>query len=125
MGMRYWGAAIIVADRSLQVVADELNMFLAPLALVETDLFDEVPGYIAAADGLKFELQGPPDDADDKSYYYFNFVCHAEGLNSLPNALGNLANAASLETETAPLRRSSTFLCERLRATTTLVCDAA
>jgi hypothetical protein len=95
MTKRHWGAVTIAADRPLKAVAEELNIFLAPQTLVETDLFDEVPGYIASAEGLEFSLQGSPADAEDNDYYYFDFLCEMVGPSSLPGTLSNLPVEAS------------------------------
>jgi hypothetical protein len=124
MTKRYWGAVTISADRPLHAVADELNVLLAPQKLVETDRFDEVPGYVASARGLEFSLQGQPDDAQDDGHYYFDFLCEMIGLDTLPKFLSDLAGEAEPETSSEPLRRASAFLCARLRAGTTLVCTA-
>lgn len=124
MTKRYWGAVTIAADRPLKAVAEELNIFLAPRTLPETDLFDEVPGYIASAEGLQFSLQGPPADAEDNDYYYFDFLCEMVGLSSLPSTLSNLPIEAEPEACLQPRRRASAFLCARLSASTGLACTA-
>jgi hypothetical protein len=122
MTKHYWGFVTITADRSLEAVVEELNVFLAPQVLVETDRFDEVPGYIASAEGLEFTLQGPPDDAEDDGYYCFYFLCEIVGLSSLPVSLSNLTAEAEPEADSQPRRRASAFLCARLRASTALTC---
>lgn len=124
MTKRYWGAVTIAADRTLEAVAEELNIFLAPLTLVETDRFDEVPGFIASAEGLEFALQGPPADAEDDGYYSFDFLCEMIGLSSLPSSLGSLAVEVEPEADSQPRRRASAFLCARLSANTALVYTA-
>jgi hypothetical protein len=124
MTKRYWGAVAISADRPLRAVADELNVLLAPQKLLETDQFDEVPGYFASAGGLELSLQGHPGDAQGDGYYYFDFLCGMVGLDALPTSLSDLARGAEPETNSEPLRRASAFLCARLRTATTLVCTA-
>lgn len=124
MTKRYWGAVTIAADRPLKVVADELNVLLAPERLVETDRFDEVPGYVASTDGLEFSLQGPLAGADHEGYYYFDFLCEMAGLCSLPRSLSSLPVEAEPETDSGPRRRASAFLCAKVCAGTTLACTA-
>jgi hypothetical protein len=124
MTKRYWGVVAIAADRPLKVVADELNVLLAPQRLIETDRFDEVPGYLANTEGLEFSLQGPPAGADDEGYYYFDFLCEMAGLCSLPRSLSSLPVEAEPETNSEPRRRASAFLCAKLSAGTTLACTA-
>lgn len=124
MTRSYWGAVTIAADRPLKAVAEELNVFLAPQALVETDRFDEVPGYVASAEGLEFSLQGLPADGEDNDYYYFDFQCEMAGLSSLPKTLSNLPVEAEPEGDPQRWRRASAFLCARLGASTALACTA-
>lgn len=121
MTKHYWGAVTIAADRPLKAFAEELNVFLVPHALLETDRFDEVPGYVASAYGLEFCLQGPSADAEDSDYYYFDFQCEVVGLSSLPSTLTNLLVEAEPE-DSRQRRRASEFLCARLGASTDLVC---
>lgn len=123
MTKRYWGGAVMIAaDRPLKVVADELNVLLAPQGLVETDRFDEVPGYLASTEGLEFSLQGSPAGADQEGYYYFDFLCEMAGLCSLPRYLRSLPVEAEPETDSESQRRASAFLCAKLSAGTTLAC---
>lgn len=124
MTKHYLGAVTIAADRTLRAVAEELNVFLTPLTLVETDRFDEVPGFVASAEGLEFALQGYPGDAEDRSYYYFSFMCEVVGLSSLPSSLGNLIVEVEPEADSQPRRRASAFLCARLSTKTALACTA-
>ena len=123
MGMKeyYWGAVTIAADRPLKAVAEDLNAFLAPHALLEIDRFDEVPGYVASAEGLEFCLQWSPDDAEDSDYYYFDFQCEVVGLSSLPSTLTDLVVEAEPE-GSRQRRRASEFLRARLCASTDLAC---
>ncbi|WP_281849283.1 hypothetical protein [Dyella sp. GSA-30] len=122
---RYLGWATIVADRPLDEVADELNAMLAPLVLMETDQFDEVPGYEAGTEDLEFTLQGLPDDAEDRRYYYFDILCEVEGIEDLPDTLRNLVSESAPEGTSQRIGAASAFLCDRIRTYTTLQCQPA
>ncbi len=124
MEIRYWGAVVIAAEQPLHVIADELNAFLSPLRLVETERFDEVPGYVAVATGLEFSLQGQPDDVESDGHYYFDFVCEPKGVGALPSSMSDLAQATGPESGPEANRQASKFLQARLSANTTLVCKA-
>ena len=114
----YLGLAAINATKPLKEVAAELSRFLTPLALHETDRFDEVPAFLASSGNLEFTLQGIPDDLtleqrSAETAYYFELSCSSDVVDSLPSALSGLPMDA-LEGSNGYIDVSE-FLCDRLK----------
>jgi len=123
----YWGSVVIQETMSLDDVAAELNRFLSPIELLETDRFDEVPGFVAdVPDTVSFVLQGTPLDlpadapASDR-YNYFYFRCSEQDVESLPANLRDLP----LETEVdkSGYCNVNVYLYEKLCHHTRLACE--
>jgi len=123
----YWGAVVIPEGMALADVAAELNRFLDPARLEETDRFDEVPGFIADhSDSERFVLQGVPldlplDAPSSERYNYFYFRCAESDLDTLPPSLRDLPRDAPVGRN--GYRIVNEYLSQRLRQTTGLPCE--
>lgn len=125
----YWGAVVIPEGMELAAVAAELNRFLDPVRLEETDRFDEVPGFIAdLSDSERFVLQGVPPDLpldapSSEQYNYFYFRCAEGDLDTLPPSLRDLPRDAAIGRN--GYRIVNEYLSQRLRQMTGLRCEPA
>ena len=106
----------IAADRPFAMAAVELNQLIAPLELIVTDRFDEVPGYIAGINSSVYvELQGIPDDLDEEQsqgevgYYLTVQLSLSEG-HEIPAWLGEL------QSEQLPKRNGYFDFSKQLRS---------
>ncbi|MCO5975617.1 hypothetical protein [Ideonella oryzae] len=123
----YWGAVVTQEDMSLHDVAAELNRFLFPVKLEETDRFDEVPGFVADRSGReRFVLQGvpldlPADAPASERYNYFYFRCSEPEIETLPPSLRNLPRDAEVGRNGYSI--ISEYLCQRLCENTRLRCE--
>jgi hypothetical protein len=123
----YSGSVIIHETMSLDDVAIELNRFLSPVELIETDRFDEVPGFVAdVSDSVEFVLQGTPFDlppyapASDR-YNYFHFSCSDQDIGVLPASLRGLPLDAGVGKN--GYCDVNEYLYEQLSRQTRLVCE--
>lgn len=85
----YIAEVFLAPDRTFEMVPLEVNKLIAPQELLETDRFDEVPGFVAEFDPIEVRLLGIPSDAsteemgDDPAYCLTIFAVAAE-LTDLP-----------------------------------------
>ncbi len=123
----YWGAVVIQEGLPLAEIAAELNRFLDPVKLEETDRFDEVPGFVADhSDSERFVLQGIPHDIPSNApsserYNYFYFRCAESDIETLPPSLRDLPRDA--ETGANGYRIVNEYLCTKLLQGTRLRCE--